>query len=78
MTDVDAALVQQIFDVPQRQGEAYVEHHRQADDLAARPRVLEGVVFRHQKMLRDHPAPLNRNPSDKAERAPCRSRSYIF
>ena len=33
VTDVDAALEQQILDVPQRQREADIHHHHEADDL---------------------------------------------
>ncbi len=33
MRDVDAALMQQVFDVPQRKRVAEVHHHRQANDL---------------------------------------------
>ena len=40
MSDVDAALMQEVLDVAQRQRVADVHHHRQADDLRAR---LEGL-----------------------------------
>ena len=33
MADVDSALVQQIFDISQRERETNVQHHRQPDDL---------------------------------------------
>ena len=35
MADVDAALLQQVFDIAERQMETDVDHHRQADDLWA-------------------------------------------
>ena len=40
MGDVDAALMQQVLDVPKRQRVADIQHHREADDLMAR---LEGA-----------------------------------
>jgi hypothetical protein len=33
VADIDPALEQQIFDLPQRQGIADIHHHREADDL---------------------------------------------
>jgi len=33
VADIDAALGQQIFDLPQRQWIADLHHHREADDL---------------------------------------------
>ncbi len=33
MADIDASLVQQIFDIPQGKRKPDVQHHRQADDL---------------------------------------------
>ncbi len=47
MADVDAALVQQVLDIPQRKGKANVHHDRQANDLGAAVKVLEGVAFCH-------------------------------
>jgi len=66
MADVDASFVQQVLDIAERQGKPDVHHNRQADDFRAGPKILEWGVFRHPKTLRDHPAPLNRIPSDKA------------
>jgi hypothetical protein len=42
VADLDATLVQKILDVAERQREADVEHHRQADDLGAGLEVPEG------------------------------------
>jgi hypothetical protein len=47
VADLDAALVQQILDVPERERETDVHHHRQADDLGRRLEVLEGAGFGH-------------------------------
>ena len=33
MTDIDAAFVEQILDVPERQRKANIQHHRQAYEL---------------------------------------------
>ncbi len=41
MAHVDASLVQKIFDIPKREREADVQHHRKADDLGADFEVLE-------------------------------------
>ena len=57
VANIDAALVQQILDISQRQRKPNVEHHRQADDLLAGPKVLERVGFLHSKTLRDRLGP---------------------
>ena len=41
MADLDASLVQQVFDVAQRERKADLHHYRQANDLRARLEVLE-------------------------------------
>jgi hypothetical protein len=33
MADVDAALMQEILDIPKRKRKSNAHHHRQADDL---------------------------------------------
>lgn len=47
MTDVDAALVQQIRDVPKGQRDSNVYHDRQAEDFPARPEVLDWGAVTH-------------------------------
>ena len=42
MADLDASLVQQVFDVAQRERIADLHHYRQEDDLRACLEVLEG------------------------------------
>jgi hypothetical protein len=44
MADVDAALVEQVFDVSKRQPEPDIHHHRQADDLRRGFEVAERVA----------------------------------
>nr|WP_291896714.1 hypothetical protein [Maricaulis sp.] len=36
MSDIDAAFVEQILDVPERQRKTDIQHHGQADDLGRR------------------------------------------
>ncbi len=51
MADVDAALEQKIFDLPQRQGVTDIQHHRAADYLRRTVEITERVV--HRLRLRD-------------------------
>jgi hypothetical protein len=51
MANIDAALVQQILDIPKGQRETNVEHHRQADNLAARFEVAKWIRFGHLQTL---------------------------
>ena len=66
VANVDAALVQQVHDVSERKWKANVHHDRQANDLRAAVKILEGVRLAHAEALRDHPARLNRYPSHNA------------
>lgn len=68
VADIDTALVEEIFDIPERQWEADVKHHRKADDFRAAVKAFERVRFGHVQTLRGCPACLNRNPSDNAVR----------
>jgi hypothetical protein len=49
MTNVNPSLVQQVLGIAERKWESNVHHDRQADDLGAALKVLEGVCFRHRK-----------------------------
>lgn len=51
MADLDAAFMQQIFDVSKRQREPDGEHHRQADDLRACLEITKRAVSGHEKTL---------------------------
>ena len=51
VADIDAAFVEQVLDVPQRQREADVHHHGQSDDLGAGLEVPEGAAFGHGARL---------------------------
>lgn len=66
IADVDASLVQQIFDVPQRRWKADVEHHSKADDLRARLEVLEWGAFCHERRLVSRLARFTPSSSDSA------------
>ena len=65
IANVDAALVEQILDIPKRQREADVEHHRQADDLGARLEVLKRGKFCHDRTLAGALPRLKASLSDK-------------
>lgn len=64
MANIDAAFMQQVFDIAERQREPNVQHHRQADDFWAALKALERIRFGHVETLRGRPAPLNWNLSD--------------
>ena len=51
MADVDAALVQQVFDVAERQREPDVHHDRQADDFGRGLEVPERGTLGHPGRL---------------------------
>ncbi len=51
VADIDSALVEQVFDLPQRQGEADIHHDRQADDLGRGLEIKEWIA--HPKRLRN-------------------------
>ena len=64
MTDIDATLEQQIFDLPERQRIADVHHHSEADHLGRTVEVAEGIA--HRQRLRITPHRLKLICSDKA------------
>lgn len=51
VADVDATLVQQIFDIPGRERKPNIKHYRQADDLGAGFEPLEKAVLGHCQTL---------------------------
>jgi hypothetical protein len=55
VADLDASLMHETLDIPQRQRETDVEHHRQSDDLGAALEVPEGVALGHLARLGDSP-----------------------
>ena len=69
VADVDAAFVQKILNIPQRERKPHIHHHSQADDLGARLEVTKGETLCHRERLGDRPARLNRFCSDSAGEA---------
>ncbi len=51
MADLDPAFLQLVLDVPERQREPDIQHHRQADDLRACFEVTEGAGYGHVARL---------------------------
>ena len=70
MADIDAALVQQVRHIPQRQRKANIQQDCEADDFGTAVKALEWVCFSREDRLRNRPALLNSNPSDKTVRRP--------
>ena len=68
MADFDPALMQQVFDVPERKWEPNIHHNRQADDLWARLEVLERGAFCHPEMLGVPLTHFNQISSDSTRR----------
>jgi hypothetical protein len=64
VTDVEAPLEEQIFDLPQRQRIADILHHREADDLGRTVEISEGIT--HRRRLGMPPARLKPIYSDNA------------
>jgi hypothetical protein len=56
MGDVDASLVQQILDIPQRKRIADLHHHREADNFGAGLEVAEDAGITHAARLAALPA----------------------
>ena len=68
MADIDTALMQQVFGIPQRQWKPNMEHYHEPDDLGTRPGVLEWGSFRHPKTRRNRPALPKQSSSDNTNR----------
>ena len=75
MADIDAAFVQQIFHIAKGQRETDIQHHRQADNLAARFEIAKWIRFGHPERLRNHPARLKQISSDST---PCPAQGSFF
>ena len=59
VANVDAALVEKVFDVAKRQWKSDVHRHRNLDDLGRRFEIAEWIS-RHETILAAPPYPLNR------------------
>jgi hypothetical protein len=66
MADVDAAFMQKIFHIPQRERKPHIHHNSQADDLGARLKITKGGTFCHPATLSTRPARLKQVSSDSA------------
>jgi hypothetical protein len=58
MADIDSALEQETFDLPQRERIADVEHHRDADHLGRAVEAAEGTAHRWRRHLNDIDRPI--------------------
>lgn len=65
---INAALVQKVFHVPQRQREPHVQHDRQANDLWAGLEIAKWRSFGHGWTLQNRPARLKPVYFDSANR----------
>ncbi len=65
MTDIDAALVEQILDSAKGQREPDIKQNRQSDNLTARFEIAKWVRFTHPPMLLTRPARLKLVCSDR-------------
>ena len=52
MADVDAPLVEQVFDVAERHGQPDAHHHGQADDFGSGIEVAKGTALGHPQKAR--------------------------
>ena len=51
VTYIDASFMEKVFNMPQREREPHIEHHREADDLGAGYEVLERGAIGHPTTL---------------------------
>ena len=66
MADIDATLVQQMFDISKRMRKADIHHHRKADNFGKRFEIAEGTAICHSPKLGQRPVRLKRFCSDSA------------
>ncbi len=64
VADLDTPLMQQVFDVAQRQRKPNVEHHRKPDDRWAGFEIAEGGAFGHPAKLAKRHDRLKQSSSD--------------
>mgnify|MGYP001566248043 CR=1 FL=1 len=63
---IDAAFMQQVFDIPKRKRKSDMPHHRKADNLRAGFEVVKWRAFGHGGTLRNHFTRLKSVLSDNA------------
>jgi len=76
VADIDAPLMEQIFDLSQRKRIADIHHHREADHLRRRVEITEGVL--HSRRLKNLARRLKPIYSDNALPHASRGRSHAF
>jgi chemotaxis response regulator CheB len=64
MANIDAAFVEQIFDLPQRKRKPNIHHHSQTDNLGRRLEIPERIF--HHQTLRNPPPRLKPDSPDNA------------
>jgi len=70
MTNIDPALMQKIFYIPQRQREPHVHHDGQANDFRGGLKVAKGVLILHPARIGPAKSRLNPFSSDNAHHTP--------
>ena len=71
----DAAIVQEVLHVPEREREADIQHHRQADYFGRGPEVLKRAALGLSVRLGRPPAPLKPSSSDTTRPPSCATTS---
>jgi hypothetical protein len=66
VADVDAAFMQKIFHIPQRERKPHIYYNGQAANLGASLEVKKGGTFCHPERLGGRPTRLNKISSDSA------------
>ena len=66
VTDIDASFMKEVFDIPQREREPQIEHHRETDDLGAGLELAEWGAFGHARTLSAARPRLKLSSSDRA------------
>jgi len=66
MADFDPALMQKVFDIPERKRISNVQHNRQPDNLRRRFEITKWTAFCHPETLGEPPALFNKVLSDSA------------
>ncbi len=77
MVDIDAALMEQVFNLAEREWETDVQHHRQADDFGAGFEVAKRRTYCHSAKLQNRLARLKQVLSDSAAPEPLQLLSAV-
>jgi hypothetical protein len=66
MANVNAAFMQKIFNIPQRERKPHIHHNGKADDLGASLETTKSGTFCHPTTISARPARLKKSSSDIA------------